>query len=580
MIDVFGSGTSVSVLGLSARVNVTNSEGALDTLVVNAGAGNDSIAATTLPAGIIKLTLDGGAGDDTLLGSQGDDVLLGGDGNDFVFGDNGNDVAFLGAGDDVFQWDPGDGNDVVEGQDGTDTLLFYGANVGENINLYANGGRAGFTRDIAGVTMDLNGVEQIDFRALDGTDNIVIGDMSGTDVTQVNLDLRGPNGGSDGQVDSVTVNATKVTTSSPLRQCRRCHGRGSPGTRKPVRHGRDRSADPQRSRRRRRARRVGPDVGVVQLTMNGGLGDDILVGSDGGDLFNGGDGNDVAFMGAGDDTFVWNPGDDNDTLEGQAGFDTLLFNGANVTENITLSANGGRALFTRDIASVITDLNDVERIVYNALGGADNIRINDLSGTDVTQVNVNLAGTINGTVGDGQADNVFVNGTSGDDVILLAGDASGIAVAGLAAQVSVTGTEGALDTITVYGHAGADVIDASAVVAGAVKLVLDGGDGADVIIGSAGDDVLIGGTGDDVLLGGGGNDVIIGGEGDDIEIQDFVAGAGTDDQIDLSGRGYSFDWLMANAREVDGGTVLDLGDQQITLRGVSLDTLHQDDFLM
>ena len=38
-------------------------------------------------------------------------------------------------------------------------------------------------------------------------------------------------------------------------------------------------------------------------------------------------------MGAGDDTFVWNPGDDNDTLEGQGGFDTMLFNGANVAES-------------------------------------------------------------------------------------------------------------------------------------------------------------------------------------------------------------------------------------------------------
>ena len=37
----------------------------------------------------------------------------------------------------------------------------------------------------------------------------------------------------------------------------------------------------------------------------------------------------LALMGAGDDTFVWNPGDDNDIVEGQAGFDTLLFNGAN-----------------------------------------------------------------------------------------------------------------------------------------------------------------------------------------------------------------------------------------------------------
>ena len=36
---------------------------------------------------------------------------------------------------------------------------------------------------------------------------------------------------------------------------------------------------------------------------------------------------------------------------------------------------------------------------------------------------------------------------------------------------------------------------------------------------------------------------------------------------------------MANAHEVDGATVLNLGDQQITLLGVSLDSLHQDDFL-
>ena len=49
-------------------------------------------------------------------------------------------------------------------------------------------------------------------------------------------------------------------------------------------------------------------------------------------------------MGAGDDTFVWNPGDGSDTVNGQGGTDTLLFNGANVSENIAISANGaGRA---------------------------------------------------------------------------------------------------------------------------------------------------------------------------------------------------------------------------------------------
>ena len=84
------------------------------------------------------------------------------------------------------------------------------------------------------------------------------------------------------------------------------------------------------------------EAGGIQLTMNGGLGEDILIGSEGGDLFNGGDGNDTALMGAGDDVFVWNPGDDNDTIEGQAGVDRLDFNGAIIAEKIDISANGGR----------------------------------------------------------------------------------------------------------------------------------------------------------------------------------------------------------------------------------------------
>ncbi|MFO0907403.1 MAG: hypothetical protein U0794_03410 [Isosphaeraceae bacterium] len=37
IIDVFGAGSSFAVVGLSATVNVTNSEGANDALVVNAG---------------------------------------------------------------------------------------------------------------------------------------------------------------------------------------------------------------------------------------------------------------------------------------------------------------------------------------------------------------------------------------------------------------------------------------------------------------------------------------------------------------------------------------------------------------
>jgi Ca2+-binding RTX toxin-like protein len=577
VIDVIGSGTSVSVLGLPARTNIKNSEGANDSLVINGLGGNDTITATTLPAGVIKLTLDGGAGNDTIFGSQGADVIFGGDGNDFIFGDNGNDVAFMGAGNDVFQWNPGDGNDTIEGQDGTDSMLFFGANVAENINLVANGGRALFLRDVANVTMDLNDVETVDFRALGGADNIVIADMSGTDVTTTNIDLRGPNGGGDGAADTITVNATQGADVFGVT------GDAGGITVFGLPNRVNVFFQEQANDRLVLNGQGGDDVidassleaDGIQLTMNGGLGADLFLGSEGNDLINGGDGNDTALMGAGDDTFVWNPGDDNDTLEGQSGFDKMLFNGANIAENIDISANGGRAIFFRNVANVVMDLNDVESIDFNALGGADNIVVNDLSGTDVTEVNINLAV---GGAGDAAADTVTVNGTNGDDVILLAGDAAGLSASGLAAQINITGGEAANDRLTIKANAGDDVIEASGVSGGAIQLTLDGGAGNDVIIGGAGNDILIGGDGDDVLIGGGGIDTFIAGDGDDIEIQSFVGGSG--DRLDLRAFSVSYDWLMTHAAAVGDDVVFDMGDHDITLKDVGLASLGQDDFLL
>ena len=193
------------------------------------------------------------------------------------------------------------------------------------------------------------------------------------------------------------------------------------------------------------------------------------------------------------------------------------------------------------------NLNEVESIDFNARGGADTIEVHDLSGTDVVEVNLNLAANPDTSAGDGAADQVIVNGTGGDDVILVVGDAAGVSVLGLAAQVNITGAEAALDRLEVRAGDGDDVIEASGVAAGAIQLVLDGGDGDDVIIGGDGDDVLIGGEGDDVLIGGPGNDILDGGPGDNTVIQSlggggsparttvqgFEAGAGAGDRVDL-----------------------------------------------
>jgi Ca2+-binding RTX toxin-like protein len=519
VVDVLGAGTSSAVLGLSARVDITNTEGASDSLVVNAHAGTDGVTATTLPAGVIKLTVDGGAAGDTLLGSQGADVFLGGDGDDFVFGDNGNDVAFLGADDDTFQWDPGDGNDTVEGQIGADALLFFGSNASENITISPNGGRIIFFRDVANVTMDLDDVETIDYRALGGSDNVQVGDLTGTDVTAVDAALAGPVGGGDGSADTVTVNGTNGADT--FGAAGDAAGVDVFGLQAAVAiTGQEVAND------RLTLNALGGDDVVdatsleadgIQLTMNGGLGADVFLGSEGNDLVNGGDGDDTALLGAGDDTFVWNPGDDNDVLEGQDGFDTMLFNGANIAENIDIAANGGRVIFFRDVASVVMDLNDVESIDYNALGGADDVVVNDLTGTDVTEVNANLAAFGGG--GDAQVDTVTVQGTGGDDVVVLAGDAVGTSVLGLAAQINITGAEAANDRVIVNALAGDDVIEGSALALGAILFTGNGGIGNDILVGGANADTLLGGDDDDVLLGNGGLDILDGGSGDNVVIQ-------------------------------------------------------------
>jgi Ca2+-binding RTX toxin-like protein len=131
--------------------------GTTENLVLNANGGDDVITAGNGLAGLIHLTLDGGAGNDTITGGDGNDLLIGDDGNDLIIGGRGSDTALLGAGDDTFVWNPGDGSDTVEGQAGFDTLVFNSANVSEKINISANGGRFRLSRDVGNVTMDLHG---------------------------------------------------------------------------------------------------------------------------------------------------------------------------------------------------------------------------------------------------------------------------------------------------------------------------------------------------------------------------------------------------------------------------------------
>jgi Ca2+-binding RTX toxin-like protein len=513
-ITIRRDGGAVTVSGLAATVTIQHADAGLDQLRVLAGAGDDVIDARSLPANQINLTLDGGAGNDVILGSHGNDTVIGGQGND---------VAFLGDGNDLFIWNPGDGSDVVDGQGGFDTLDFRGSNAAETIGISANGGHALFTRDVAAITMDLDGIERIQFHALGSADNITVNDLTGTDVKQVAIDLTGSNGAGDGQPDTVTVNATggndhiavassgaSVVVNGLSAQVTIDGAEAANDTL--VIHGLGGNDSIDAS---------ALSAGLIKLTIDGGDGSDTVIGSHGNDTVIGGTGNDVALLGDGDDTFIWNPGDGSDSVEGQGGFDTLLFNGANVNENVTISANGARATLVRDVAGVTMDTHGVEAVDFHALGGADTVTINDMTGTDVQQVHVDLAASLGGTTGDGQNDTVVINGTSGDDAITLSIVDGALVIEGLASRVVIDHFD-FNDTIRIAGLGGDDAIDASGLGSDGPKLVLDGGDGDDVLVGGGGNDTILGAAGDDVLIGGPGIDTLDGGPGNNVVIQSAV----------------------------------------------------------
>ena len=258
---------------------------------------------------------------------------------------------------------------------------------------------------------------------------------------------------------------------------------------------------------------VGVFPSVTGVTLSGGGGDDtlrgsafadILLGDADNDTIDGNQGADTALMGAGNDVFNWDPGDSNDVVEGQSGTDTLRFNGANVAEIINVSANGGRMLFTRDIANIVMDCDDVEQVEFNALGGADRLFVNPLQGTDVTQVTWNLAAA--GGVGDGAADTVTFNGGAGADTFLASGNATQVFASDGATTVVVlvAGAEAANDQFVIAGQGGDDLLRANVSAAGLVPLRLDGGaagiDTAEVVGTVAGDTINVLPNGTDVVV--------------------------------------------------------------------------------
>jgi Ca2+-binding RTX toxin-like protein len=250
-----------------------------------------------------------------LFGGHGDDTLIGGSGNDLFIGAGGNDVLIGGAGDDTFVLVPAAlqfGLATVEGGDGSDSLQLSA--IGGDINLSASGERVLLSNLFA--AFDAAGVERIDVGGTAGADTVTVNDLTGTGVSEVNIFLGSVAGGPDNAADNVIINGTagndhivvsgddgvspsgRVTgvpvvsvsglgavvniTSSDLNDRLTVNGLGGDDV--------------------LRATRLPP--GLIQLTEDGGDGDDTLIGSHGDDTLIGGAGRDDLNGVGGHDTLI------------------------------------------------------------------------------------------------------------------------------------------------------------------------------------------------------------------------------------------------------------------------------------
>jgi Ca2+-binding RTX toxin-like protein len=241
-------------------------------IVVNGDDGNDRLTAQGSRLGLARLAMNGNAGNDTIIGSQDGDSLTGNEGNDAINGLAGNDSIVGSAGDDILAG--GLGDDTLDGGDGED---FITGNLG---NDRMRGGAGNDT------LRGFEGDDTLDGQS--GDDNL--NGMDGNDV------IRGGVG-----KDQISGGAGNDSL----------------------------------------------DGGRNDDSINGNTGDDIIVGDHGNDFLAAGEGNNTVYGGDGNDTITSEGGDDivvagdgddsvstdggNDLILGGDGSDTVLAGGGNDT---------------------------------------------------------------------------------------------------------------------------------------------------------------------------------------------------------------------------------------------------------
>ncbi len=462
--------------------------------------------------------------DDTLAGGAGYDTLDGGLGADCITGGADDDVLFGGEGDDSL--DGGTGDDTIDGGDDADAIFISNA-FGNDTITGGEGGTDSDTVDGSALTSDVtvtfSGTEI--GTITDGTDTASFSEIenvftgSGDDLLDAQLDFGGVGLFGGGGSDTILGGGGADYIDG---------GDGDDTI----------------------------EAGGGTDTIFGGTGSDTIDGGSGNDSIDAGDGDDVIFAGYGSDTFIGGTGNDTYQIDGSA-VDSFAFN-INLTTGTDQYGNtytGIENIFGGDGDDTFTgDANDN---ILSGGDGSDSFSLLDGFGND----------TISGGEGGSDDDTIDLSALTGPITVTYTGDEAG------------TITDGT-DVVTFLGIENfvltdfADVFDASD---DSFGIVVDAGEGNDLITGGSGADSIVGGDGNDSiqLSDGFGADTISGGSDDDT--LDF---SNVSDDLYLrvtgTGSGYAEDGSDRLYYDEIENFVLGQGDDQISWGVNSDDPLWVD----
>jgi len=460
---------------------------------------------------------NGTPGDDTAHGNGGNDTLSGAGGNDSLYGGDGNDSLYGGDGDDHI--DGGDGNDYIDGGFGTDTLI----------------GGAGDDIFHVSTFLDVAAGETIDGGSGNNELLITIVTYAQVDISQATITNVQTIFSAIGQRGPATVHLTTAqlqSFSSGITGFFQLTDGGSLSLNGVT---------------------VGTQLAPTIIYLSGAGNVVDMTGVIGKPWIMAAGGNDVITASANGDSLYGNSGDDvlngaagNDEIEGGPGFD--IVHGGGGDDNIYIKYGADSTSGETYDGGAGTDTLSVSSIDYTLTA--------DLTSNTLTGIERIEAGPF-----DRPAFNIAVTTAQ------LAG------VTFLHAITTVLANGGAISFDGVTVNSGFQLADAgnSIDLSGAISNGnrVQGGNGADTIIGSGNGDILLGGGGNDVINGGGGDDSITGGAG-----VDQMSGGAGDDQFHIANAAD-----FAAAEQYDGGSgtdtlYFDQVDARVDISGATLTSIE------